>query len=124
MESRQGKKAAADRLAFAPGVCRSADGRLEVFTVGTDSVLWYAWQTTPTGTWTNWQNLGGSITSNPAAALSADGHIEVFAIGTDSTLQHIWQTPSGSWNPWEPLADQLKAKTTASADRGTLTPMS
>jgi hypothetical protein len=34
-----------------PAVGRNADGRLEVFVVGTDNALWHTWQLSPGGAW-------------------------------------------------------------------------
>src|SRR5919108_558950 len=56
-------------LLMMPGVGQNADGRLEVFTIGSDGALWHIWQTTPNGIWSNWASLGlparASITSPP-----------------------------------------------------------
>jgi hypothetical protein len=45
-------------------VCKAAqnaDGRLEVFGVGTDNVLWHMWQTAPNNGWSGWVSLGGIL---------------------------------------------------------------
>lgn len=88
-------------------IAANSEGRLELFTLGEDGVLWHLWQTTPNGGWSNWTShetppgtnfiLGGG----PAVAASADGRLELFVPGADQQLWHIWQTsPSGGWSQW------------------------
>lgn len=49
--------------------------------------------------WSEWQNLGGALTSQPATGINEDGRIEVVARGAD---QHIWRirqtTPNGPFD--------------------------
>ncbi|MCT7969177.1 hypothetical protein NG799_22945, partial [Laspinema sp. D1] len=85
-------------------VGQNADGRLEVFTIGTDSKVYQAWQTTPNGGWSNWQQLSGGIAKSVTVGRNQDGRLEVFAIGTDNKVYQAWQTtPNGSWSNWQPL---------------------
>ncbi|HEX8204929.1 MAG TPA: hypothetical protein VF587_02595, partial [Solirubrobacteraceae bacterium] len=42
-----------------PAVGRNPDGRLEVFGLGTDSILWHIWQTAPSNGWSGWASMGG-----------------------------------------------------------------
>ena len=86
----------------------NADGRLEVFGVGTDNALWHDWQITPNGGWSGWNSLGGIVTSMPDAARNADGRLEVVARGSDNALWHRWQTsPGGGWSGWYSLGGIL-----------------
>jgi hypothetical protein len=82
------------------------DGRLEVFAVATDGVLWHLWQTTPNGGWSGWNALGtptGVTLGGLAVGINPDGRLEVFAIGQDA-LWHRWQlTPGGAWSGWSTL---------------------
>jgi hypothetical protein len=39
-----------------------------------------------TGTWSGWENLGGVLTSSPAAVSPASGVIDVFVRGTNGAL--------------------------------------
>ncbi len=39
-----------------PAVARNADGRLELFAGG--GMLYHIWQTSPGGSWSNWDSLG------------------------------------------------------------------
>ncbi|HWJ66757.1 MAG TPA: hypothetical protein VNT31_08775 [Nocardioides sp.] len=52
-----------------------------------------------------WESLGGTITSDPAAASWGPGRLDVFARGTDTALWHRWY--DGSWHNWESLGGIL-----------------
>ena len=93
---------------FIPFVRKNDDGRLEVFTVGTDGALWHLWQVAPNGTWSNWTSLSNPATatvqSAPSVRKNKDGRLEAFNIGSDGALWHIWQmSPGGAWGSWESL---------------------
>jgi hypothetical protein len=45
-------------LMGSPTVAASADGRLELFVVGTDGALWHLGQTAPNGGWSEWHSHG------------------------------------------------------------------
>jgi hypothetical protein len=99
-----------------PVAARNADGHLEFFiwgpdTVGSDYVLWHSLQTTPGSGWGTWASLG-SPTSSVGEVYNfilqvesnLDGRLEVFATGSDSALWHMWQlTPNGLWSSWSSL---------------------
>jgi hypothetical protein len=93
-----------------PGVGKNADGRLEVFTIGSDRALWHIWQISPgQGPWSNWFSSGqptASIANTqfpPFIAQDADGRLEAFTIGTDGALWHIYQLAlNGTWSNWTP----------------------
>jgi hypothetical protein len=44
-------------------VAANANGRLEVFAIGRDHVLYHRWQLAPNGGWSGWASLGGLIVS-------------------------------------------------------------
>nr|WSW49012.1 hypothetical protein OG296_38750 [Streptomyces sp. NBC_01001] len=83
----------------------NADGRLEVFTRGTDGALRHNYQTDATepNQWSGWNSLGGHLAGNPVVA--GTDCLEVFARGTDGGLQHIRQDGSGhgGWSDWSVL---------------------
>jgi len=94
---------------FSKPVAPNQDGRLEVFGIGTDGVLWHIWQKGPNGAggFSDWDSLGG-VVSDIEVARNADGRLEVFDIGTDGALWHIWQTvPNGAWSGWSSLGGVL-----------------
>ena len=90
-------------VSFGKVLCASqdADGRLEVFYVGTNNVLYHNWQVIPNDGWSG-ENLLGTPTDQGkqiAAARNADGRLEVFYIGTNNVLYHTWQVvPNGGWS--------------------------
>ena len=73
-----------------------------------DNALWHIWQTTPNDGWSNWQPLGGVVTSDITIRPNADGRLEVFVKGVDNGLWHIWQVaPNDGWSRWAPLGGTL-----------------
>jgi hypothetical protein len=94
-------------------VGRNADGRLELFVVGTDGQLWHMWQTIANGGWANWAPLGGSfpLGATPAVGRNADGRLELFVRGADGAVWHQFQAiPNGGWS------DQFSLGGASSAD--------
>ncbi len=92
---------------------QDADGRLEVFGVGTGSALGHTAQTA-SGNWSGsgWAPLapGSAITSDlQTARNTTDDTLDVFARGTDNALWHIRQTAPGNWTGagWAPLGGSL-----------------
>lgn len=81
----------------------NADGRIEVFVVGTDGQLDHVFENTAgnSTSWSGWGGLGGSWSQNAAisAGNDADGRQEVFLIGNTGNLYHIYQTaPNAGWS--------------------------
>ncbi|HEY5857000.1 MAG TPA: tyrosinase family protein, partial [Aldersonia sp.] len=66
------------------------------FARGTDSALWHRWFDHG---WSDWESLGGILTSEPAVCSWASGRLDVFARGTDSALWHRWF--DNGWSNWE-----------------------
>jgi hypothetical protein len=77
----------------------NADGRLEVFYIGSDNKLYHIWQTAPNSGWTQSFVLdNGSYAKQLVVGSNKDGRLEVFYIGSDNKLYHIWQTtPNSGW---------------------------
>jgi cellulose biosynthesis protein BcsQ len=89
-----------------PQTAVNADGRLEVFVLGSDGRLWHICQTAVcSDSWGEWQSLGGILQSPPAVGKNADGRIQVFVRGTDGRLYYTQQSQANSlnWNKWYPL---------------------
>jgi len=97
------------RLASSPAVGANADGRLEVFVVGSDGLLWKKDQTAPNNGWSDWLPHGAPSNgvrwnNSPVVTSNADGRLELFMVGTDRQLWHEWQTaPNSGWSRWESL---------------------
>jgi Astacin (Peptidase family M12A)/Repeat of unknown function (DUF346) len=79
-----------------------------VFVRGSDNALYYKeTQYSPCSTcWTDWQWLGGTLTSEPAAVSWGLGRLDVFARGTNNQLIHKWRS-DGKWSDWESLGGTL-----------------
>ncbi len=56
--------------------------------------------------WSQWEPLGGQLTSGPAVASWTNGRLDTFVRGTDNALWHKAWTGSG-WTPWTHLGGQL-----------------
>ncbi len=96
-----------------PVASRNADGRLEVFALGTDRSVWHIWQTAPNNGWSGWDGLGGSFTTPPVVGINADGRLEVFVRGDDGALYHNWQMiPNNGWHifGWQRLGGVLTSR--------------
>jgi len=73
-----------------PAACSWGPGRLDVFVEGTNGALYHKGYN---GAWSNWQFLGGKLTSSPAAAAASGGNrIDVFVRGSNGAL---W------WTHWD-----------------------
>jgi len=91
-------------------VVRNADGRLELFSIGSGGCLQHIWQLTPNGNWSNWTPMCDNLNlvSEPIAILNADGRVEVFALAVHRGLAHRWQlSPGGAWSDWHSLDGPL-----------------
>ena len=67
-------------------------GKLSGGTTTTDS-------TTTTTAFVDYENLGGMLTSAPAACSWGEGRLDVFARGIEGNLWHKWYGPGG-WSAW------------------------
>jgi hypothetical protein len=87
---------------------RDADGRVEVFAIGSDNSVWHMTQSL-TGAWSGWQALGGWARQIDVGT-NADGHLEVFAIGADYAMWHTWQAAPNSavWTGWYSFGGYVK----------------
>jgi hypothetical protein len=61
-------------------VATNADGRQELFGIGTDHAVYHSWQAWANGPWSGWASLGGWV-STITVGHEADGRLEVFGIG-------------------------------------------
>ena len=104
-------------LASGPGASyRKGTAILDVFAMGaSNNLLHRIW--TGTEGWSNWVNLGGNITSEPAAISRTSNTINVFARGTTNNLLHRSFTSTIGWSTWEDLGGSI-ASAPAVASRG------
>ncbi|EKD12963.1 sialidase [Drepanopeziza brunnea f. sp. 'multigermtubi' MB_m1] len=77
---------------------------------GTDSASWInQWS----GSWTEWQSLGGNFISEPSIVSWGRGRYDLFGIGIDGAMYHRYYA-NGSWSAsWENLGGVLVSAPTA-----------
>nr|WP_256989105.1 DUF346 domain-containing protein [Bacillus sp. EB106-08-02-XG196] len=64
----------------------------------------------------DWEDLGGTLTSEPAAVSWNPNRIDVFARGQNNNLIHKWWN-GRSWSNWENLGGTLTSAPTVSSRR-------
>ncbi|MDB6024955.1 MAG: N-acetylmuramyl-L-alanine amidase, negative regulator of AmpC, AmpD [Verrucomicrobiales bacterium] len=92
-------------VAYGPAAL-NADGRSEIWVVGTDNYVYHNWQTTPGGAWYGWQNMSapGTQAKGVTVGKNLDGRLEAFVIGSDGAVWHSAQvSPGGGWGGWGSL---------------------
>jgi len=94
-----------------PSVCSWGPGRLDVFVQGTNGALYQkVWNGS---TWSNWNNLGGKLTSAPGAT-STGNQVGVFAAGTSGTIYYKhWN--GAAWSGWANVGGTLLSGTSPAA---------
>ena len=79
----------------------NADGRIELFYIGLDDVIYHNWQLVPNGNWIGEYFLGPKEqvkAKRLSVGQNEDGRIELFYIGLDDVIYHNWQlVPNGKW---------------------------
>ena len=95
-------------------------GRLDVFVRGADNALWHKWYDMGSNSWSNWESLGGVLTSAPSAARGTapamTGRLDVLVRGADNALWHRWgDYSSRRWSDWESLGGVLTSGPSAAS---------
>ena len=95
-------------LNSSPVVSRNADGRLQVFAVAPNHILYYISQDSPNGRFIgNWQPISGiAVNGDPIIASNADGKLVIFARGMDNHLYHLATIQSMQTTKTETLSQQ------------------
>ena len=87
------------RQSSSPVVAWGAN-RLDAFVIGTNSALYHKWWNG--SAWgpsvTGYENMGGTIISDPEVISWGPNRLDVFILGTNSTLYHKWWNGS-VWGP-------------------------
>jgi len=60
------------------------------------------WSSSANANWSNWENLGGVITTAPTAASWGSNRIDIFARGQNNAMWHKWWNGNG-WSGGEDL---------------------
>jgi hypothetical protein len=81
--------------------------RLDVFGLGLDYGVYHKVYDASSNSWSSdWENLGGNLTSTPVAASTAGNRIDLFGIGLDQGMLHrAWD--GSSWTDWEQLGGRF-----------------
>jgi hypothetical protein len=83
-------------------VAHLPDGAPVLVVVDGDDLAWYAWKPAPASPWSDWQPLGGRITSVAADLIPGGGPV-IFGI-RDGRVYHRWQDrPHSAWKEWTSL---------------------
>jgi hypothetical protein len=101
-----------------------ANGALELFVIGTDSVLYDNYQTTAgnSTSWSGFNSLGGSWDQNADISVGSesDGRLDVFLVDTQGGLFNASQTAinSTAWDGWHSLSSvvPVDARTAVARD--------
>jgi hypothetical protein len=96
-------------------VITNADGRLELFAIGSPGGVTHAWQTAPNGGWSTQADLGspgGVFITNVRLGRHVDGRLAAFSSGSDGAVWQISQTAANNgWGSWsslgKPAADSV-----------------
>ena len=63
--------------------------------------------------WSNWESLGGGLTSDPAVSSWSSGRLDTFVRGGDNALWHKWY--QNGWSNWESLGGFLTSSPAAAS---------
>ncbi|QYE33021.1 MULTISPECIES: hypothetical protein [Sphingosinicellaceae] len=89
---------------------RNADGRLEIFYIGTNDGIYHNWQVSAGGGWNGESNFGGQA-QQLSLCMDQDGRLELFYIGMDGNAYGNWQTAVNG--PWTGVAAGFVASAVA-----------
>lgn len=88
-----------------PEVVSPFTNHLDVFMRGPDDALWHRSWDAVGGQWSEWDTLGGVLTSDPGACVrGTTGRIDVFVRGTDNGIWQRYLDIDG-WHPWLRIPD-------------------
>jgi hypothetical protein len=95
----------ADILNRGPECVSWAPNRVDCF-VSDPAAMQSVWHTWLEGSnWSNWENLGGAITSGLSCTTWGAGRIDCFGFPQLGSLRHMWF--DGAWHAWEKLGGNL-----------------
>jgi hypothetical protein len=85
-----------------PSAVSWGSGRIDLFVRGMDNALWHR---AFSGSWGNWESLGGVLTTGPDAASPGSGQVQVFLAGVNNQM---WRcTYSNSTCAWDQVTGGL-----------------
>lgn len=100
-------------LVGSPSATSWAAGRYDVYARGSNNTVYRIYKTSDTGSWSAWQNQGGSVTNDVASESWSGNRLDGYALGTGSGA--IWhQYWDGAWHPtattWAQNTPETNAK--------------
>jgi hypothetical protein len=84
----------------------ASDGRLNLFTISQIGEVIFT-TLEASGSWSEWQSLGGDFVGSPGVTLNDAGWMEVFARDRMGKVHHAWQTDAATWSEWESLGGAI-----------------
>jgi hypothetical protein len=90
-----------------PAVVKNQNATLEVFVPASNGDVWHNWQSSPSGAWNGWVDMGsGSYgIAGLRAADNADGSLSVFGIGANGDVWTARESaPEVGWSAWTDLS--------------------
>lgn len=89
-------------------------GRVSLFTTGGDNQLWVR-NYSDSGGWTEWQILGGNLTSGPTVVRNGAGRLDVFARGAENRLVHLSFQDGVGWSNWRVVGGAISSTPSVSS---------
>jgi hypothetical protein len=77
--------------------------RYHTFVVGTDRGVWFIWETSPGGSWSNWTPLGapsGGVWSAVVVVVRGNDYLQIRVLDRSRNLFCRVYTPRGGWSGW------------------------
>jgi len=94
-------------------------GHIDLFTTGTDGVVWSVWWEAATG-WGDWFPIMPATHATVGATVTTlvprDGHIDLFVTGTDGTVNTAWWESGPGWQGWFTIHPEGKMQPGATGD--------
>jgi hypothetical protein len=112
-----GTKAPNDTLTGGPAAVDPVTGSLYLFGAGTNGTVWDDVRT-GSGSWSGWQNRGGTLKNIPVSAVydPASNNLEAYGLSTSGHVEEDYLEPTGTWSGWKDLGGTFTGSPSAVYD--------